>query len=239
MTILSIMIVVKNDQLGMIKTFESLEGILGSDIELVVQDYKGQSDLRSVFKDNPYITLLESDDQSIADAHDQILSLAKGKYLLFWGAGETAITPQMIKAVKYLDLTKVDILFNCIRIRGTNTICKATPDTIEVYMGCLTPGAMILRDLFLRVCKTFGKQYEVATDYAMFVTLLKETKHYLVSDFTVTDYPLGGLSNASRAYEGFIECELIRMRQYRKSPELTALDIVNISANYLRDKIKP
>ncbi len=232
MPVLSIITVVKNDRAAITKTYESLVGMLGEQVEYVVQDYNGESQLDILEN----ITLSKEKDLGIADACNIAVKNAKGKYLLFWGAGETAIQPAFSDAVNYISHFPADILFNPVLVPESGQILSPVPQAVETSMSCVTPGAMILKDLFVRSGE-FDHAYKVASDYEMFVKILKLTKNYCFLHKPIANFSLGGLSTV-REYEGWIECELIRMREYGKHPLLAALDLATLSTSYVRSNVR-
>lgn len=237
--VLSIMMPVKNNRKGVLETYESLKGILSDDVELIIQDYRGESGLGDLHREeNKWCpVIMEDDDSGIPDANNRaVKKAARGKYLMFWGAGEIAQKDGFMNAISLLKKMPVDILFNSIKIPGNDMSLVPNPGIIEDAMSCLTPGAMISRELFLN-CGGLDTRYPVATDYALFVKLLKSTNNYMVTSYVVVEFPLDGMSSTTRAFEGYIECELIRMREYGKSPVSSSVDMIGIAQSYLRQNI--
>lgn len=230
--LVSVMVPVKKDRENIMHTYQSLQGILGNDVELVVQDHKGLCNLREVISD-PNVVILEEDDKSIPHANNLASEHANGKYLMFWGAGERAVMPGFGKAVENLKANPVDVQFNAIRLFPHGYVGVAAPENIQNSMQCLTPGAMISKELFFK-CGRLDTKYPIATDYALFVNLLKSTTNYVVTHDVVVDFPITGVSSQLRAFEGYVECELIRMRAYNKHPILAALDLIATCQAYLK-----
>lgn len=233
MTVLSIITVVKNDKAALLKTYESIKDILGETVEYVVQDCKGESQLGDV----PNLILSEETDTGTSDAVNIAVKNARGKYLIFWGAGETAIRPAFDFAVDYISShSSIDILFNPALIPETGQILTPAPQTVDTGMACVTPGAMISRDLFWR-CGGLDLTYKIANDYAMFAKMLKMTKNYAALNVPIANFSLGGMSSV-KEYEGWLECELIRIREFGKHPLLSALDLASLCTAYVRSKIQ-
>ena len=232
MTLLSVLVPIKNEQAGFLATYESLKYFLGADVEIVVQDYKGQSRLLSVI-DDPFVRVYEEDDKGPSQAINSLIPKATGKYLLFWGAGETAIPTEFYKLIQYLKTAYYDIIFNRLRVKGTNVLHRPAPERIEKDMACLTPAAVIRKNFFIEAGGT-DERYSIALDYEMFVRFLSLTGNITTTEFVIVDFPLGGASNTARAYEGYLECELIRMRAYKKDAISAAKDVIKMSQEYLK-----
>lgn len=231
--LLSVITVVKNDRPNALKTYESLKQYLGDKVEYIIQDYKGQSEL-SIDDDN--VAVYTDEDTCIADAANMAVNKAKGKYILFWGAGEEALVG-FAQALEQLETSTVDIMFNCIKVPGNDTVFKPSPENVKEGMSCLTPGAIISKDLFLKY-GGIDIRYQIACDYEMFVKLLKLSQNYIVTDFPIVLFPVDGISSSTRALEGFIECELIRMREYQKAPVLAAMDLGLTCNTYVRQRTR-
>lgn len=234
MPLLSIVMVVKNNSQDAHLTHKSLMPLYYLGIELVIQDYKGESKIEK----NENIKLSNVADRSVSNAVNIALEKASGKYLMFWGAGELAIKEGMENSLKYLENHSPDILFNCIRLQPGNHIATPHPELVEQGMACLTPGAMISRELFLKTCGSLDERYDIANDYWMFTRMLRATKNWFVSDDVVVDFPMNGRSSTTHAFEGYLECELIRMREYGKNPVMAAIDMNQIVHSYLRQTIR-
>lgn len=235
--VLSVIVPAKHANGEILKTYESLKPFLGNGVELVVQDYKGES-LLGYIGCIKGVTVLNHEDTGTANAVNLAIKAATGDYLLFWGAGEIGLAEGFVKAFHDLCQGSYDILFNCIKIMGASNIYKPQPEHIESTMSCLTPGAMIARKFFDQSCGELDERYEIANDYAMFVKLLKHKPTYAVTDHVIVDYGLDGMSSESRMLEGIVECELIRMREYKKNTLVAAMDLGLLCGNYVRQRTR-
>lgn len=234
--ILSIILPTKDAKDLALKTYISLKDYIGDDVELVIQDHKGSSGLKAEIG-GPNVTVIEEDDFNIPDAVNKAVAHAKGKYLLFWGAGETAIMPAFGYLIAELKTSANDIVFNSIILAENGSIFSPQPELVSQGMVCVTPGAVISKELFDGI-GGLNTAYPIATDYDMFVRMLNKTNNYKVNGAPIVTFSTQGTSSGPRAFEGYIECELIRMRNYAKHPALSALDMIAISYTYLKQQVR-
>lgn len=233
--LLSICIVTKNDQENLLRSYDSVKCLIGEKIELVIQDHQGSSRLGSVIKDTN-VRITEHSDSGTSDAANIAVLNAKGKYIMFWGAGEQALLPAFMMAVQSLIDDPVDILFNSTSIPELNVVATPNPKIMETDMQCATSGVMFLRDLFI-ACGGLDASYQIASDYAMFIKMLRTKPSYRVSVEAVVDFKLGGMSSGPRGIEAVIEHELIRMRLCKKNPVLAAMDLGLVCLGYARKRL--
>ena len=81
-------------------------------------------------------------------------------------------------------------------------------------------------------------RYELCNDYALLACMLSASQNYVVNRDVVVDYPMNGATSVTRALETYIEGELIRMRQYKKHPIFSALDLIGMCYSYLRQNVR-
>lgn len=233
--LLSIIIASKNDAENVIKTYNSLAQLLKYyDIQLIIQDCNGSSNLKNKINDD-HVIILEEKDTCTSEACNMGVCHSESEYILFWGAGEIVMHDGFCRSMTLLMDKKPDILFNGMFQNGVAYV--AAPEKIEAFMGCLTPAAMIKKDLFLKI-GGLDERYMIANDYDLFVKLLKETKNYIINPECIVKFDLGGISNTAQALEGMLECELIRLREYGRNQAISAINIMTICKVYLKDLIR-
>lgn len=235
MSTLSIIIPVKQNLPKIIKTFESLEPLLG-DIELVIHDWRGESNIKI---NHPFVKLSQDDDTGTSDACNQAVALTNSNYLMFWGAGEVAMQNGLRKALSYVGTNSPSLVFNPILVQPVNQIAFPIPETIRQGMQCLMPGVIMKTDLFHAV-GGLDTSYKSACDYDLMVKILKINPDYVKLTDPVVEFITDGMTSiGSGVLEGALECELIKMRHYLKPSYNAALDLSIAATQWLKQYFVP
>ncbi len=168
--------------------------------------------------DNPNVTLISSADSSLYMGLNQALKQCNSKYVQVIGAGDELLPNSISETLKDItSLGDIDSLFYAVRMEKSGVVLLPNPKELNCRMACPHPGALLKTD-FVKTLGGFDEGFRIASDYDLICRYMKKYPRYAISARVAVSYMGGGISEVL-AVEGFLEEELIRIRQWDVKPE--------------------
>ena len=216
---LSIITVVKDDEVGFNETAASLKNQVQKDFEWVVVD--SSTIQLSESAEMHYIWMAP---QGVYAAMNQGLEMARGKLVYFLNAGDRLSGPRAIEKLKESKSDDCDAVICKVRfIHGDEKV--ATPRLVNIetesrfhFARGLFPshqGFVAKRNLLIRL-GSFNTDYQIAADYDMFLRLFGKAK-ICSGDFVLAEFATGGISS-QRWMKAQLEFHKARRKNLRMNP---------------------
>jgi len=239
MTTISIVTCVLGEPEALLKTAESIKPYLCEKIKWVIKfSEKSSKDFIESFR-GPYIQTHQIQDRSLYDAINQALSFCEGEFYMVLGAGDMLL-PEGMRALQARMHTSpiVATSFHApIVFSITGAVSMPQPEAIKYFMSCPHPSTLLRVKNSLAI-GGFDSRYQIAADYDHLCRYAKAFgSGEIIDGPPLVSFMGGGLSD-TRALEGFIEENLIRIRIWG-APDIRILgDLLNHSAINISSSIR-
>lgn len=197
----SIITVVKNDLIGLKKTFHSIRSQIFENYEWIVIDALSEDGcsefLESLNQAN--IKFISEKDNGIYDGMNKGIKLCSGDYVIFLNAGDFFVTDMVLNKIKdCLIENPSDVFFGNVRMKFKNTSFIRGFRRVSSSQSLTSlPGHH--QGTFYRagLLKKFPYQedYFISGDYYIICKLFKEGfQHYVYADTIVSEFEVGHFS---------------------------------------------
>lgn len=164
--------------------------------------------------EHPHVHCLQSRDTSVYDAMNQGLHGMEADYYCVLGAGDTLQADGLQQLLQRLAQPDAPAAcFAPIVYAGSGTVWTPSPHELPVRMSCPHPGA-VLGVGRSREAGGFDPGYKIAGDYDLISRYVRRFGFGENLTQPLVRFAGGGLSD-TRAFEGTLEEELIRMRIWK------------------------
>lgn len=199
---LTIITINYNNNLGLIKTIESIINQTWTDFEFIIID-GGSTDesLSTIKKYERHITYWVSEkDKGVYDAMNKGIQLAKGTFVNFMNSGDYYYTNTVLEEIHHKFKNDVGILYGdsfYFNEAGYDRIEK-TPSKLTfshfVNSGINHQASFIKRDLFFKYFM-YNLEYKISSDWEFFIYVLcKKNEPYEYLQKTICYYDFSGIS---------------------------------------------
>ena len=214
--LLTVITCLKENDIRIYDTRDSLTSFLNHDISwLVKASQYCTSDFTATLADGPNVEVIKCEDSGIYDGLNQAIDHCKSPYYVVFGAGDKAHPQGFKKASDFVrSRPDLDAFFFGITLSGG--LC-VTPNIDELprRMSSPHPGC-IIRTGISRDLGFYDRTYQIAADYDHVIRLVKHTRNFYQDPLPICSFLGGGISD-QRWLEGFLEEELIRIRNYNSN----------------------
>jgi putative colanic acid biosynthesis glycosyltransferase len=223
--ILSIITVVKDDPIRLLKTINSLQNFYGSrQIEHVIidgkSDYETLNIIGSVKKFNN-VKFLSEEDKGIYDAMNKGVLLASGKYLLFLNCGDEVIIDKKQILSSLSNTPDADILCFPCQLNDGLTVLNLSPKLmIKHKMPTSHQGMFILKNYIVH--NLYDVRYRIAADYDLYLSAIFHRVAVLTKSNPITSIQLQGYSSEN-PYLSYKEYLIIAFRRLSGVTRISAI----------------
>jgi len=192
---LTIITVVKNDNVGLNKTIKS---VLSSKIECEHLIIDGSNSKLLLCSDHNFIRHIWGSDSGISDAFNKGVSIASGQYILFLNAGDELLPSAKELINSFLTDDCVDcIWFAVYRIleNGQKSIFKPRLKYLKYAMTAPHQGLFLRKDIFSEIGGFPYQKYSM--DHYVSLKIISKYPKYKIKCFNIpiATYPSGGHSS--------------------------------------------
>ncbi|MBZ9610315.1 glycosyltransferase family 2 protein [Rheinheimera maricola] len=196
---ISILTVVYNDKIGLLRTIESVKSLKYPNIEFIVIDGDSKDGTKEVIGRNSSIIdiAISEQDNGIYDAMNKAIDLASGYYCVFMNAGDEFASKDVLNNIflcpDFDD--EFDIIYGNREYITEDqvTLQKANlADTINVRMPFCHQAVFTKTSVLLK--NKFDTSFRSAADYNQFVKLYKAGAKFKFMDTLVCKFYAGGTS---------------------------------------------
>lgn len=199
---LTIITINYNNNLGLIKTIESIINQTWTDFEFIIID-GGSTDesLSTIKKYEKYITYWVSEkDKGVYDAMNKGIQLSKGVFVNFMNSGDYFYNNTILEEINHKFKSDVGVLYGdsfYFNEAGYDRIEK-TPSKLSfshfVNSGINHQASFIKRDLFFKYFM-YNLEYKISADWEFFIYVLcKKNEPYEYLQKTICYYDFSGIS---------------------------------------------
>lgn len=191
-------------------TITSITKIKSEFVELIIIDgASSDSTLDVILENKKFIDYWISEtDTGIYDAWNKGLKLARGKWIMFLGAGDLIVEESYLKIISSLK-RDVDVYENIDFISGKNILYKNNKNIrtiggpwnwsmLRKYMSIAHPGALHRSSLFTKY-GMFDTNFKIAGDYEFLLRIGSKLNALYLTDILVR-MEYGGASNSSKVF---------------------------------------
>jgi glycosyltransferase involved in cell wall biosynthesis len=202
---LTIITINYNNNLGLIKTIESIINQTWTDFEFIIID-GGSTDesLSTIKKYEKHITYWVSEnDKGVYDAMNKGIQLAQGSFINFMNSGDYYFTNTILEEIHHKFKSDVGVLYGdsfYFNEAGYDRIEK-TPSKLSfshfVNSGINHQASFIKRDLFFKYFM-YNLEYKISSDWEFFIYVIcKRNEPYEHLQKTICYYDFSGISAIS------------------------------------------
>jgi glycosyltransferase involved in cell wall biosynthesis len=199
---LTIITINYNNNLGLIKTIESIINQTWTDFEFIIID-GGSTDesLSTIKKYDKHINFWVSEkDKGVYDAMNKGIQLAKGVFVNFMNSGDSFYNNTILEEIHHKFKDDVGVLYGdsfYFNETGYNRVVK-TPSKLSfshfVNLGINHQASFIKRDLFFKYFM-YSLEYKISSDWEFFIYVLcKKNEPYDCLQKTICYYDFSGIS---------------------------------------------
>lgn len=197
-TLLSIITVVKNDAMRLLKTINSLQSYFGvSDVEYIIVDGNSSHETLKIIdlvKNHNNVKFLSENDKGIYDAMNKGISLASGKYLLFLNCGDEVLIDKKQILSTLNNIPDADILCFPCQFTDGNIILNIFPKLMIKHKMPTSHQAMFILKEYI-IHNLYDVRYRIAADYDLYLSAIHQRVAILTKSNPVTSIQLEGYSS--------------------------------------------
>jgi hypothetical protein len=164
--------------------------------------------------DRGNVKIVATSDNSLYQALNQALNVAKGRYFIVLGAGDRLredAVPALVAGVQQGIVHSASLFFS-VFIESSGLPFLARPQLLYTGMTTPHPGAILVLDNVLAI-GGFDERYKIASDYDLLCRYTKTFPKVIVSEKLIVDFKGGGLSERC-SDEAKLEEVLVRHRLF-------------------------
>lgn len=199
--LMSVITVVKNNKVGLIKTIESVVSQEETDFEFIVIDGKSTDGTCDVINENKNLIqyFVSEMDSGISDAFNKGIRASTGKWLLFLNGGDSFFNNQVLSTMKAslianpdVDIVHGKISFNDIHGNKIKEFGSPYKKSKFKKSDDLMHPAMFINRKYFEEYGLFDVKYKMAMDYELL--LRKDTLRAVFIDSIMSNMVNGGVS---------------------------------------------
>lgn len=197
-TILSIITVVKDDPIRLLRTINSLHSFYGDrHVEHIIIDGKSSYETLGIIeyvKNHNNVKFLSEEDKGIYDAMNKGVILASGKYLLFLNCGDQMVVEKN-QIISFLEhATEADIICFPCQLIDEKRVLSLLPNLMIKHKMPTSHQAMFFLKKFIH-CNLYDVKYKVAADYDLYLSAETHRVSILNEAKPITSIQLRGYSS--------------------------------------------
>jgi len=198
------------------------------DLEWIVKSAKPFDLFASGFPDHARIRVIHEHDLGIYEAMNQAVRYARGKYLLFLGAGDRLLEkhlPFLMGVLRNAREIDIPLIFFAAQMESWGRVWHPNPAEFEQRMSSPHGSMLMLREEVV-AAGGYNQGYRIAGDYDLISRILKMHGASLLwqspRDLSFCD---GNGVSVRKFLEAYLEECLIRMRVWGKTQGEVGMDI--------------